>query len=135
MEAGQKKASLEQEKILKQLEDLEKRNEPLRGPKNKPIEHGSDDQIMLGQFMKACRSLHISPVEAHLANLKDFFLAMMDMTEELGANLELSDIRKIHPRKMPAHRIASDSTKKSTSHSGMPRGVFFRHPGHELSSS
>ena len=85
--------------------------------------------------MKACRSLHISPVEAHLANLKNFFLAMMDMTEELGANLELSDIRKIHPRKMPAHRIASDSTKKSTSHSGMPRGVFFRHPGHELSSS
>ena len=62
--------------------------------------------------MDARRSLCFSPVQPYMPNIKDFLLAKMGLPNDLVADLEISKIRRIHPRNLPAHREASDNTKK-----------------------
>ena len=74
-------------------------------------------------FVAARRSLYLSPVEPYLANLKDFLLNKMGMLVDTVANLSISNIRKIHPRKMPSHRKNTDVTKKCMFRSEIHKSV------------
>lgn len=81
------------------------------GPRHRPI-YQEPTMKQVEDFIMARRSLYFSPVEPHLANIKDFLLSKMDIPHEVVSDLAISNIRKIHPRKMPPHRQKSDTSQK-----------------------
>ena len=120
VEKGQNKLMDQQENMRARLEKLEGERairpseERIVGPRHRPI-GPIDPTIELKNteaFIAARRSLYLSPVHPHLTNLKDFLLNRMEMPADTVADLCISNIRKIHPRKMPAHRKNTDATKK-----------------------
>ena len=45
-----------------------------------------------------------SPVEAHIANIKDFLIERMEIPGGVVRDMEISKIRQIHPKNLPQHR-------------------------------
>ena len=120
VEEGQNRLIDQQKEMKLRMEKLEGdrggrlSEERSNGPRHRPI-GPIDPTIGLKNteaFIAARRSLYLSPVEPHLANLKDFLLNKMGMPADTVADLSISNIRKIHPRKMPAHRKNKGVTKK-----------------------
>ena len=111
LEGAQKEMSKQQRKMEERLTSLEKGNGRKPGPSYRPIV-GKPSARFTDEYNKARRSILLAPVQPYLPNLKDFFLNVMDIPQEIVADLELSDIRRVHPRKLPAHRKKLDETKK-----------------------
>ena len=63
-------------------------------------------------FIDARRSLYLSPTMPYVPNVKDFLLNAMNLPEDLVSNLQISNVRRIYPRKLPAHRQKTDEERK-----------------------
>ena len=99
LEGAQKEMSKQQRKMEERLTSLEKGNGRKPGPSYRPIV-GKPSARFTDEYNKARRSILLAPVQPYLPNLKDFFLNVMDIPQEIVADLELSDIRRVHPRKL-----------------------------------
>ena len=110
LENSQQSMSVTQMDIKRRLEALEKGDRPKEPhPRQLPWPITSNNAE---SFKEARRSLYLSPVQPHMANVKDFLLMMMKLPRDLVDDLEISDIRKRHPRNLPAHRRTTDVTRK-----------------------
>ena len=83
-----------------------RRNEDKRS--FKPREPTDRQQV---DYLDARRSLLISPAEAHPANVKDFLIAQMKISQDVVRDMEIGDIRQIHPKNVPSHRLGSEARK------------------------
>ena len=120
VEESQKEMVNKQKDIQARLLNLEKDREKDKdrgpdtqrraGPRHRPL--GVDVGKNNENFIMARRSLHFSPLEPHSANVKDFLLTRMKVPQEVVADIMLSGIRKIHPKRLPAHRQGSNTSKK-----------------------
>ena len=94
----------------RRLDKLERGRPP---PGEKPTERSLDTPRMTEAFIDARRSLVVSPAVANMANIKDFMLAFMKMPIEVVKDLNITRIKQIHPRNVPAHRIGAEQLKKA----------------------
>ena len=111
VEESQKEMSKQQKKIEERLDSLERGGTRRPGPSHRPLSERSSIKFS-EEFNKARRSLLLAPVQPYLPNLKDYFLNIMEIPVEIVSDLELTDIRRVHPRKMPSHRKKLDETKR-----------------------
>ena len=109
MESKQAAMSASQSEIKKRLEGLE-RGAKSRGNPGGRSEFGNAKETEA--FIDARRSLILSPTMPTLPNVKDFLLNEMKIPFDLMADLQISNIRKIHPRRLPAHRAKQDESKR-----------------------
>ena len=100
-------------RLTKIERDKANMSRPTVGPRPRPLnaDKSSNDSA---DFRKARRSLLISPVEADLDSVRKYLCNEMDMPVDVVEDLQLEDIRPIHPKKVPAHRKESAETKKKT---------------------
>ena len=112
LEEGQRKVVNEQELLHKRICRLE--NGTNRSGPSKLATNREENPRFVQDFLDARRSLMFSPVVANAANLKDFFLERMGIPPEVVRDLELSNIRQIHAKKLPAHREQSEQQKKTS---------------------
>ena len=110
VEGAQKEMATHQKEMEVRLGNLEKGAHKNAGPSHRPIQKTSPK--FTEDFIKARRSILLSPVQPFLPNVKDYLLNMMDVPENIVADLQLSDIRRVHPRNLPPHRKKQDDTKK-----------------------
>lgn len=109
MEAEQAAMSVSQSEIKRRLERLEKGASGGSGDGGRT---GGRSSKETEAFIDARRSLILSPTMATLPNVKDFLLNEMKIPFNLVADLQITNILKIHPRRMPAHRAKQDDTRK-----------------------
>ena len=109
LEDSQKEMTGRQKGIEDRLTSLE-RGERKKADPNNGQETSSPK--FTEDFIKARRSLLLSPVQPYIPNLKDYLLNYMKVPEDIVADIQMSDIRRVHPRKMPPHRKKQDDTKK-----------------------
>ena len=67
------------------------------------------------EFRRARRSVLLSPVEwseGGLEGIKKFLINELSIPEDVVMDLQLEDIRPIHPKKLPAHRKNMEEGKK-----------------------
>ena len=110
LENTQQSMAVSQIEIKKRIEALEKGKPPPNTPQSSRDFTQSDKAIT--EYMDARRSLCMSPVMPYLPNIKDFLLSKMCLPEDLASDLEITKIRRIHPRKLPAHRESTDESRK-----------------------
>ena len=98
----------EQTNTQKRLDRLENMKEGLGQARGKGGTEGGDriDEHQV-QYLEARRSLFASPVAPHIANVKDFLIEQMKIPVDVVRDLEIADIRQIHPKNLPEHRRAS----------------------------
>ena len=65
------------------------------------------------EYMRARRSVFISPVDPSLAGVKKYICEQLGMPSEVVEDLEIGDICSIHPKKIPMHRKETTETKKT----------------------
>ena len=110
MEVKQAAMSNSQAEIQARLDRLERGANRTEGKGGASEKKESPREIVA--FIDARRSLIVSPTMPSLPNVKDFFLNEMKLPKDLVDDLQITNIRKIYPRRLPAHRIRNDDTKK-----------------------
>ena len=122
VEKGQKGLAHDQEEIRSRLLSLEKSRgkdkdrgpdrDKQDGPRHRPLQR-EPTMKQVEDFIDARRSLYLSPVQPYTPNIKDFLLSKMEIPPEVVADLSISNVRRIHPRKLPLHRQWVDTSKKA----------------------
>ena len=110
LEHNQQCMSVSQTDIKRRIDALEKEKVRL-GPHPRPLREQNSSKNQ-DKFIEARRSLYLSPVIPNVPNIKDFLLSKMQVPQDLVADLEITNIRKIYPRNLPAHRRSTDGEKK-----------------------
>ena len=122
VEKGQEELAKDQKEIRSRLLSLEKNGGKDRdrgpggakkdGPRHRPLQR-EPTMKQVEDFIDARRSLYLSPVQPYIPNIKDFLLSRMEIPPEVVADLAISKVRRIHPRKLPPHRQRVDTSKKT----------------------
>ena len=105
----------EQKTIDSRLTRLERdkanSSRPTTGPRPRPLQSDRSGENSAG-YRLARRSILISPASSSMDGVKKFLNQNLGIPGEIVEDLQIDDIRPIHPRKMPAHRMDSAEVKK-----------------------
>ena len=95
----------EQTNTQQRLDRLESMGGGMRQARRKGGTDGDEriDEHQI-QYLEARRSLFVSPVVPHIANVKDFLIERMKIPVEVVRDMEIADIRQIQPKNLPEHR-------------------------------
>lgn len=83
---------------------MARRPRPLGKPEGNPRGGGED-------FKLARRSLTVSPANPTVDGIRNFFVKSMEMPNEVAEDMEISGIKRIHPRNLPKHRQKESGRK------------------------
>ena len=84
---------------------------PMAGQRPRPIQSDRSD-LLSAEYRKARRSIMISPVTGGEDGIKHFLINNLKIPEEVVKDLQMENIRPIHPKKLPAHRKETTEAKK-----------------------